>query len=113
MAGNSRCVQRVDQLALGQCLGRTGSRTGKAIADSLVPAGVAHLLYSSGGAAGKGHTGMGHFDSYSQIEDHVRPLPTTTTIKRPASFMEMMMLPGMRLNTGLFHFFRRLVHGSP
>jgi uncharacterized protein YbjT (DUF2867 family) len=78
---------------------------GKAIADSAVAAGVAHLVYSSGGAAGKGHTGMGHFDSKSQIEDHIRGLPIAATITRPASFMEMMMLPGMGLNNGLFTFF--------
>ncbi|MFD1910704.1 NmrA/HSCARG family protein [Halodurantibacterium flavum] len=78
---------------------------GKAIADSAVAAGVAHLVYSSGGAAGKGHTGMGHFDSKSRIEDHIRGLPIAATITRPASFMEMMMLPGMGLNTGVFTFF--------
>lgn len=78
---------------------------GKAIADSAVAAGVSHLVYSSSGAAGKGQTGMGHFDSKSQIEDHVRSLPIAATITRPASFMEMMMLPGMGLNTGVFTFF--------
>jgi uncharacterized protein YbjT (DUF2867 family) len=80
---------------------------GKAIADSAVAAGVAHLVYSSGGAAGKGHTGMGHFDSKSRIEEHIRSLPIAATITRPASFMEMMMLPGMGLNTGVFTFFMK------
>jgi uncharacterized protein YbjT (DUF2867 family) len=80
---------------------------GKAIADSAVAAGVAHLVYSSGGAAGKGHTGMGHFDSKSRIEKHIRSLPIAATITRPASFMEMMMLPGMGLNTGVFTFFMK------
>lgn len=78
---------------------------GKAIADSAVASGVEHLVYSSGGAAGKGHTGMGHFDSKSEIEDHIRSLPIPATITRPASFMEMMMLPGMGLNDGVFTFF--------
>lgn len=80
---------------------------GKAIADSAVAAGVAHLVYSSGGAAGKGHTGMGHFDSKSRIEEHIRSLTIAATITRPASFMEMMMLPGMGLNTGVFTFFMK------
>lgn len=78
---------------------------GKSIAHSAVSNGVAHLVYSSTGAAGKGHTGMGHFDSKSRIEDYVRSLPIVTTITRPASFMEMMMLPGMGLNTGVFTYF--------
>jgi uncharacterized protein YbjT (DUF2867 family) len=80
---------------------------GKAIADSAVAAGVALLVYSSGGAAGKGHTGMGHFDSKSQIEEYIRRLPIAATITRPASFMEIMMLPGMGMDTGVFTFFMK------
>lgn len=78
---------------------------GKAVADSAVAAGVEHLVYSSGGAAGKGHTGMGHFDSKSEIENYIRSLRLPATITRAASFMEMMMLPGMGLNEGHFTFF--------
>ncbi len=78
---------------------------GRAVADSAVAAGVEHLVYSSGGAAGKGHTGMGHFDSKSQIENYIRSLPLAATITRPASFMEMMLLPGLGLNEGVFTFF--------
>ncbi|MDI7864200.1 NmrA/HSCARG family protein [Rhizobiaceae bacterium n13] len=80
---------------------------GKAIADSAVRHGVRHLLYSSGGAAGKGPTGMGHFDSKSEIEAYVQSLPIMSTITRPASFMEMMMLPGMGLSRSEFTFFMR------
>lgn len=78
---------------------------GVAVADSAVAAGVKHLVYSSVGAAGKGPTGMGHFDSKSRIEDHIRSLPIAATITRPASFLEMMMLPGMGLNADQFTFF--------
>ena len=80
---------------------------GKTIADSALRQGVGHLLYSSGGAAGKGPTGMGHFDSKSEIEAYVRSLPIKSTITRPASFMEMMLLPGMGLPQGEFTFFMR------
>lgn len=78
---------------------------GIAVADSACAAGVAHVVYSSGGAAGKGPTGMGHFDSKSRIEAHLRGLPIAATITRPASFMEMMLLPGMGLDSGTFSFF--------
>lgn len=78
---------------------------GKTIADSALAAGVSHVVYSSSGASGKGPTGMGHFDSKSEIEDYLRSLPLSTTITRPSSFMEMMLLPGMGLNTGHFFFF--------
>jgi uncharacterized protein YbjT (DUF2867 family) len=80
---------------------------GKAIADSALREGVRHLVYSSGGAAGKGPTGMGHFDSKSEIEAYLRSLPIANTITRPASFMEMMMLPGMGLPQATFTFFMR------
>ncbi|OEC97237.1 NmrA/HSCARG family protein [Rhizobium sp. YK2] len=80
---------------------------GKAIADSALRQGARHLVYSSGGAAGKGATGMGHFDSKSEIEAYVRSLPIKSTITRPASFMEMMLLPGMGLPQGEFTFFMR------
>lgn len=78
---------------------------GKNVVDSAVAAGVSHLVYSSGGAAGKGPTGMGHFDSKSRIEEHVRAQSFAWTITRPASFIEMMLLPGMGLNTGNFSYF--------
>ncbi|MBO9197248.1 NmrA/HSCARG family protein [Rhizobium sp. 16-449-1b] len=80
---------------------------GKAIADSALRHGVRHLVYSSGGGAGKGPTGMGHFDSKSEIEAYVQGLPMAITITRPASFMEMMMLPGMGLPESEFTFFMR------
>ncbi|GGA79247.1 hypothetical protein GCM10011491_03100 [Brucella endophytica] len=80
---------------------------GKTIADSALRQGVRHLVYSSGGAAGKGPTGMGHFDSKSEIEAYVQSLPIMNTITRPASFMEMMLLPGMGLPQGEFTFFMR------
>lgn len=80
---------------------------GKSIADSALVTGVSHLVYSSSMAAGKGPTGMGHFDSKSEIEDYLRSLPLATTITRPASFMEMMLLPGMGLNSGNFYYFMK------
>lgn len=80
---------------------------GKAIADSALRQGVRHLVYSSSAAAGKGPTGMGHFDSKSEIEAYVTSLPLASTITRPASFMEMLLLPGMGLPQGNFTFFMR------
>ncbi|OOO22972.1 NmrA/HSCARG family protein [Agrobacterium pusense] len=78
---------------------------GKAIADSAARAGVRHLVYSSSGASGKGRTGMGHFDSKSKIETHIKSLSIPYTITRPATFMEMMMLPGLGLSHDTFTFF--------
>ncbi|MER9652208.1 NmrA/HSCARG family protein [Mesorhizobium sp. M0152] len=80
---------------------------GKVIADCALRQEVRHLVYSSSGAAGKGPTGMGHFDSKSEIEVYVQSLPIMSTVTRPASFMEMMLLPGMGLPQGEFTFFMR------
>ncbi|MFM9269672.1 NmrA/HSCARG family protein [Halomonas elongata] len=80
---------------------------GKTVADMAVKHGVRHLVYTSAGAAGKGDTDLGHFDSKTEIEAHVRGLPIRSTIVRSAAFMEMLMLPGMGLDQGTFSFFMR------
>jgi uncharacterized protein YbjT (DUF2867 family) len=82
-------------------------RYGKTIADIAAKRGVQHLVYTSSGAAGKGRTGLGHFDSKTEIEEHIRGLRIRSTIIRPATFMEMLMLPGMGLDQGTFNFFMR------
>ena len=80
---------------------------GKTVADLAIASGVGHLVYSSVGAAGKGVTGMGHFDSKTEIEEYIRSLDIGYTIVRPSSFMEMLMLPGMGLDQGEFNFLMR------
>ncbi|GAB1582911.1 NmrA/HSCARG family protein [Phyllobacterium phragmitis] len=82
-------------------------RYGKTVADMAMKHGVEHFVYTSAGAAGKGKTGLGHFDSKTEIEAHIRDLPFRSTIVRPAAFMEMLMLPGMGLDQGTFSFFMR------
>lgn len=82
-------------------------RFGKTIADLAVDSGVQHLVYTSVNAAGPEKTGMGHFDSKSEIEAHVRGLALNSTIVRPAGFMELLMLPGMGLDRGVFTSFLR------
>ena len=82
-------------------------RWGKGIADTALAEGVAHLVYSSVNAVGKGSTGMGHFDSKFEIEEHIRGLGLRSTVVRPAAFMELLTLPGMGLDQGRFIFFLR------
>ena len=82
-------------------------RYGATIADLALAHGVQHLVYTSVNAAGQGLTNMGHFDSKTQIEDHIRSLPLRSTIVRPAAFMELLLVPGMGLNQGVFTFFLR------
>ncbi|WP_421407532.1 NmrA/HSCARG family protein [Agrobacterium tumefaciens] len=80
---------------------------GKMVVDIAKVANVGHLVYSSVIAAGKGVTGMGHFDSKSAIEAHVQELGVAYTIIRPSTFMEILALPGMGLDQGKFNFFMR------
>jgi uncharacterized protein YbjT (DUF2867 family) len=80
-------------------------RYGKAIADIAAASGVRHLVYSSANAAGATKTGIGHFDTKSEIEAHIRTLAIVSTIIRPSAFMEILTLPGMGLDKGEFSFF--------
>ena len=82
-------------------------RYGKAVADLAVQSGVQHFVYSSANAAGPTKSGVGHFDSKSEIEAHLRRLPISSTIIRPSAFMEILALPGMGLDQGTFSFFMK------
>lgn len=82
-------------------------RYGKAVADVAVASGVQHLVYSSANAAGVTKTGMGHFDTKSEIEEYIRGLRILSAVIRPSAFMEILTLPGMGLDTGAFAFFMR------
>ena len=82
-------------------------RYGKTVADIAKETRVQHLVYTSVNAAGPEKTGMGHFDSKSEIEAYIRHLGIKSTIVRPAGFMELLMLPGMGLEKGMFTSFLR------
>ncbi|MBD2100403.1 NmrA/HSCARG family protein [Leptolyngbya sp. FACHB-261] len=80
---------------------------GKAVADIAVANSVHHLVYSSVNAAGPTKTGMGHFDTKSELEEYIRGLNILHTVIRPSAFMEILTLPGMGLDKGTFTFFMR------
>lgn len=63
---------------------------GIALADAARDARVAHFVYSSVGGAGN-NTGIPHFESKWEIEQHVRALKLPATILRPVYFMENWM----------------------
>ena len=60
---------------------------GKRVADLAQKAGVQHFIYSSVGGAER-KTGIDHFESKWQIEEHIRSLGLPYTIVRPVFFME-------------------------
>lgn len=80
-------------------------RFGKTVADIAVETGVRHLVYTSAGIISKGRTGLENLDCKIEIEDHIRSLDVKSTIIRPATFMDLFVLPGMGLDHGNFSFF--------
>lgn len=80
-------------------------RYGRVVADVAVSSGVRHLVYASTAAVAGGPTGMGHMDAKAAIEAYIGLLPLRTTIVRPATFMEMLVMPGFGLDQGQFNFF--------
>jgi uncharacterized protein YbjT (DUF2867 family) len=68
---------------------------GKTLADTARAAGVKHFVYSSVGGAER-NTGILHFDSKWEIEQHVRALGLPATILRPVFFMDNFNSPNFR-----------------
>ena len=62
-------------------------KQGKTLADAAKAAGVEHFVYSSVGSAHR-ETGIPHFDSKWEIEEHVREVGLPYTILRPVFFMQ-------------------------
>jgi uncharacterized protein YbjT (DUF2867 family) len=60
---------------------------GKTVADAAKAAGVEHFVYSSVGSAHR-QTGLAHFESKWEVENHVRELDLPYTILRPVFFMQ-------------------------
>lgn len=89
----------------GQITDEDEVRYGTNVANVAVAQGVTHLVYSSGSAAGDTPTGVAHYDTKASIEKHIRTLPITHTIVRPATFMELLVMPGFGLDQGQYHFF--------
>jgi len=60
---------------------------GKNLADAAKKAGVAHFVYSSVGGAER-KSGIDHWESKWEIEQHIRKLGLPATVIRPVAFME-------------------------
>ena len=62
-------------------------RQGVLLADAAKQAGVAHYVYTSVGSAHR-HTGIPHFESKWEVEQHIAKSGLPATILRPVFFME-------------------------
>ena len=76
------------------------ARQGKTLADAAKAAGVQHFVYSSVGGAER-KSGLPHFESKWQIEQHIRALGLPATILRPVFFMENLRSPWMGPRDGV------------
>lgn len=83
------------------------ARFGMTVADIAERCGVTHLVYSSTVAVGPTPTGVPHLDVKGRIEAHIHDLDITRTIIRPATFMELLVAPGMGLDEGHLSFLTR------
>jgi uncharacterized protein YbjT (DUF2867 family) len=79
----------------------TEVRQGRAVADLANKAGIDHLVYSSVASADR-NTGIPHFDSKFQIENHIRNLGLRYTIIRPVFFMENLLAMKDSIEGGAF-----------
>ncbi len=66
--------------------------SGKALVDAASEAGVNHFVYSSVAGADR-DTGIPHFDSKHQVENHVRSSDLNWTIVAPVFFMDNVLFP--------------------
>ena len=65
---------------------------GKNMADAALGAGVEHFVFSSVGGAER-KSGIAHFETKWEIENHIRKLGLLATVIRPAGFMENYFIP--------------------
>ena len=78
---------------------------GKNMADAALGTGVEHLVFSSVGGAER-HSGIPHFETKWEIENHIRKLGLPATMVRPVGFMENYYIPpleGQLLKGRLFN----------
>jgi uncharacterized protein YbjT (DUF2867 family) len=72
---------------------------GKTLGDAAKAAGVQHYVYSSVGGAER-QSGVPHFDTKWQVEEHLRSLDLPLTIVRPVYFFENFGGWGLQPNEG-------------
>jgi uncharacterized protein YbjT (DUF2867 family) len=73
---------------------------GKALADAVSAAAVEHVVYSSVGGAERA-SGVPHFESKWQVEEHMRALGLPVTVLRPVYFMENVNWQRSQIMNGL------------
>jgi uncharacterized protein YbjT (DUF2867 family) len=76
------------------------TRQGISAADAAKAAGV-HLVFTSVGSANR-HTGVPHFDSKYQVEEHIAKIGVRATVLAPVYFMENLYFGKEQLAKGVY-----------
>jgi uncharacterized protein YbjT (DUF2867 family) len=76
------------------------TRQGFSAADAAKAAGV-HLVFTSVGSANR-HTGIPHFDSKYEVEEHIAEIGVRATILAPVYFMENLYFGREQLAKGIY-----------
>jgi uncharacterized protein YbjT (DUF2867 family) len=79
---------------------RAETRSGIAAADAAKAAGV-HLVFTSVGSANQ-QTGIPHFDSKGEVEEHIAKIGVRASILGPAYFMENLYFGKEQLAKGIY-----------
>ncbi len=63
------------------------AKQGKLLASTAANVGISHFIYSSAGGAER-NSGIPHFESKWEVEQHIRSLALPATVFRPVAFMD-------------------------
>jgi uncharacterized protein YbjT (DUF2867 family) len=99
-ASLTRALDGVDGVYCVQPIGENEVRQGNALTDAIKRTRVSHVVYSSVGGADQ-KTGIPHFDTKFQIEEHLRGTGLHHTILRPVFFMENWLGMRERIESGV------------
>jgi uncharacterized protein YbjT (DUF2867 family) len=100
-AALSRALDGVDGVFCVQPRGEAEVRQGKGLIDAIKRTRVSHVVYSSVGGADR-KTGVPHFETKYQIEEHLRGTGLHYPILRPVFFMENWLGMRDRIESGVF-----------
>jgi uncharacterized protein YbjT (DUF2867 family) len=96
----SRALDGVDGAYCVQPVGEEEVRQGKGFIDAIKRTRVSHVVYSSVAGANQA-TGVPHFDSKFQVEEHLRGTGLHHTVLRPVFFMENWLPMRERIESGV------------
>jgi uncharacterized protein YbjT (DUF2867 family) len=100
VASLTRALDGCDGAFCVQPVGPDEVKQGKGLIDAIARSRVSHVVYSSVGAADR-NTGIPHFETKHEIEEHLRGSGQRYTILRPVFFMENWLAMREQIESGV------------